>query len=359
MLINKGANIHVVAKFKKQPIHYASGNGFNDILNLLLDKGADINAIIVVDDMTPLHMACLHEPLYIDVIITLLRRGADRTMRTRDGKIAQEHLEASRLIPKISDEYRAQIDTALRLFDPESPDYVPPSAPQQAPNSRAAAEEDRPPQAPNPRAAEKVPPQEPMDSRAEDVPFPVIPVRPPDIPVVNQLQARVLLVWDVYHNAMNMLNHFTDASRENPELNIIVSELGIFTKTLFFIIQNIIPQLETKTNRREVLQHMQVILPKDLSEKCMFILNNNELINKLFADNETFSNYATLDVRVTSETIQQNNKDIHFALLRDKQLSSSYQDLDLYRGGKRKRKRYRKKTTRKKYKSKRKYSVRK
>jgi hypothetical protein len=326
----------------------------------------------------------------VDIVRTLLQRGADRTIRdtTENQRTALEaalSLREQNVISlrgtRISDAdrelrttYNTRIQFVLPLFDPESPSYivppeldprgaeeVPPPAPQAVPPPAPQAV---PPPAPNPRAAEEVPPQEPMDSRAvdipEDVPFPVIPVRPPDIPVENQLQSRVLLVWDVYHNAMNMLNHFTYVSSQNPELNIIVSELGIFTKTLFFIIQNIIPQLTTQTKRGEVLQHMQGISPKDLLKKCMFILNNKELINKLFADNETFSNYDTLDVRVTSETIKQNNYSLHEAILKDEKLEPLYNDTTL-RGGKRKRTRKRTlNRTRKgkKYKSKRKYSVR-
>ena len=171
MLIKKGANVRVVGTLRKQPIHYACENGFIDILNLLLDNGADINARIELDDMTPLHMACLQQPLYIDVIRTLLRRGADRTMQSRDGYTAQEHLVTSREIRGISVEELAQIDAALRLFDPGSPDYVPP----QAPNPRGA--EEVPPQAPNPRGAEEVHPRTHLTS----TPPPLVALTPEEL----------------------------------------------------------------------------------------------------------------------------------------------------------------------------------
>ena len=68
-----------------QPLHFAATNGDVELVSLLLDRGAEINAA-TQDGWTALHFACLrgNEGL----VQLLLDRGADVSMTTRSGMSA-------------------------------------------------------------------------------------------------------------------------------------------------------------------------------------------------------------------------------------------------------------------------------
>ncbi len=53
-------------------------------VQVLLDNGADINAVTQKTRLTPLHIAALHKMPAI--VAELLRRGADATMKDVDGR---------------------------------------------------------------------------------------------------------------------------------------------------------------------------------------------------------------------------------------------------------------------------------
>ena len=66
-----------------EPIHNAASFGHCNVIELLIEKGANVNA---VDRWawTPLHESCTRDKL--DVAALLIRRGADVTRKNCDGK---------------------------------------------------------------------------------------------------------------------------------------------------------------------------------------------------------------------------------------------------------------------------------
>ena len=65
------------------PLHVASFYGQKDVVQLLLDEGAEIDKADI-DGRTPLHLATYDG--YKDVIILLLHRGADPKKASKDGE---------------------------------------------------------------------------------------------------------------------------------------------------------------------------------------------------------------------------------------------------------------------------------
>ncbi|WP_257294499.1 ankyrin repeat domain-containing protein, partial [Endozoicomonas sp. YOMI1] len=70
-LIDSGADIDRLAPYKRRPLHFAAAKGNLNVIEILLDKGADINA----GSRTPLHFAVEHGRH--DAIRLLLDRGAN------------------------------------------------------------------------------------------------------------------------------------------------------------------------------------------------------------------------------------------------------------------------------------------
>eukprot|EP00808_Paulinella_micropora_P015827 g3251.t1 len=63
-------------------IHYAAIHGHNDIIELLLEYGEDINAFAGAESDTPLHAACMYNKLH--TVRYLVEKGADLHKRTGD-----------------------------------------------------------------------------------------------------------------------------------------------------------------------------------------------------------------------------------------------------------------------------------
>ncbi len=81
-LIKNGVNVNAVTEDGEQAIHEASWQGWNDIIILLVNNGADINALVdngFYKGSSPLHFAC--EYGRTDTIMLLLDLGADITVR--------------------------------------------------------------------------------------------------------------------------------------------------------------------------------------------------------------------------------------------------------------------------------------
>ena len=70
---------------RKTPLHYAAQGGHRDVVELLLDKGAQVNCPNIAGE-TPLHYAASAETP--DVAILLLARGANPKARTVSGRTA-------------------------------------------------------------------------------------------------------------------------------------------------------------------------------------------------------------------------------------------------------------------------------
>ena len=83
LLLEKGADISITNLHNWSPFHYAGIGGHADICKLLLQHGQLINEL-TIENYTSLHFACTFG--HVDVCKTLLHYGgADITIRTTDG----------------------------------------------------------------------------------------------------------------------------------------------------------------------------------------------------------------------------------------------------------------------------------
>lgn len=73
----------------------ASSNGHAEIIQLLVDAGADINAV-TDDGRTPLMQAAIQG--HVDCVKTLLRNKADASIKDADGKMPVEKTEVREVI---------------------------------------------------------------------------------------------------------------------------------------------------------------------------------------------------------------------------------------------------------------------
>ena len=60
--------------FNQTPLHIACENGNKEIVEFLISKGADVNAVDYILN-TPLHIACSHN--YFEIIELLISNGAE------------------------------------------------------------------------------------------------------------------------------------------------------------------------------------------------------------------------------------------------------------------------------------------
>ena len=125
LLLERGADANARAEDGSTPLHNASMIGYpgqEDILRVLLEHGADVEARRTKDDATPLHNALSHGAL--EVVRVLLEHGADANAWTIDGEtpfrkaLLRENLELVRLMLEHGADVTAEDDygmTALQL----------------------------------------------------------------------------------------------------------------------------------------------------------------------------------------------------------------------------------------------------
>jgi ankyrin repeat protein len=89
-LLDSGAavNDRVINEDNRTALHEAAAVGSTDMVQLLLDRGADINAITSDENQTPLHWA--EKVGQQRTAQLLLERGADITAQDKDGKTPLE-----------------------------------------------------------------------------------------------------------------------------------------------------------------------------------------------------------------------------------------------------------------------------
>ncbi|RLU17107.1 hypothetical protein DMN91_011176 [Ooceraea biroi] len=81
---NVSPNVEDSAGYK--PLHYAARNGHYDVCELLLDNGADINAVTPAVGATALHRAATQG--HSNIVKMLLRHGANVNLVDADGRTA-------------------------------------------------------------------------------------------------------------------------------------------------------------------------------------------------------------------------------------------------------------------------------
>ncbi|OAB82242.1 ankryin [Wolbachia endosymbiont of Laodelphax striatellus] len=83
LLLNKGANVNAVERRKWTPLHTAVKSGKVEVAELLLDRGANVNAVDNLD-MTPLHFALKYNRE--ELVRLLLDRGANVNAVDKKGR---------------------------------------------------------------------------------------------------------------------------------------------------------------------------------------------------------------------------------------------------------------------------------
>ena len=74
-LIKAGADVNVINKYGVTPMFIASQNGYLEIVDLLLEAGADVNTAHKESGLTPLWIAA--QQGHSEIIRRLLKAGAD------------------------------------------------------------------------------------------------------------------------------------------------------------------------------------------------------------------------------------------------------------------------------------------
>jgi ankyrin repeat protein len=86
-LMRAGANVNERDEDGMTPVMWAANRGYQDVLQILLDYGADINAQDSRETKTALMWAA---PERLHIVEYLLSNGADPKIRTKDGLKASE-----------------------------------------------------------------------------------------------------------------------------------------------------------------------------------------------------------------------------------------------------------------------------
>ncbi|TWT15663.1 ankyrin repeat domain-containing protein [Reyranella sp. CPCC 100927] len=88
-MIACGADVNLKTQEGWTPLHTAAYFGPAAMIDLLVSKGAQVNARGDYDGWTPLHMAASADE-DAAVVQALLKAGADRTLKSQSGKTARE-----------------------------------------------------------------------------------------------------------------------------------------------------------------------------------------------------------------------------------------------------------------------------
>jgi ankyrin repeat protein len=82
-IINSGANVNAQSILGFTPLHVAVIDNRPEIVQLLLEHGANINAVTNKEKQSPLHLAIIANNL--NMLQILIEKGADITLEMNDG----------------------------------------------------------------------------------------------------------------------------------------------------------------------------------------------------------------------------------------------------------------------------------
>lgn len=133
ILIDAGANVNQRNVEGRIPLHDACWNGYSrQLVKLLLDKGSNVNAKDM-NGWSPLHMASGRD--HDDIVRVLLKRGADRDAQTKIGKSGLQHGDTALhmavyrdYIPTVMELVKAGSNTRIKNYEGKTPiDYANPA----------------------------------------------------------------------------------------------------------------------------------------------------------------------------------------------------------------------------------------
>ncbi|MCF6261428.1 MAG: ankyrin repeat domain-containing protein [Gammaproteobacteria bacterium] len=88
-LISIGADINEALDDGTMPIHIAASANYTDIIKLLVENNAQLNALAGIDSATPMHFAMEAES--IDAYNLLIELGANQTIKNKHGYLASDY----------------------------------------------------------------------------------------------------------------------------------------------------------------------------------------------------------------------------------------------------------------------------
>src|SRR5438128_2464400 len=110
MALAQGENVNMkIGTYGDSALHYAARYGLTEIVNILVENGADVNAK-TIHSYTPLHGATFNG--YIDVIKILLENGADVMAETVYGATARRMTEHQEILSIL--EYHEMIQMEVK-----------------------------------------------------------------------------------------------------------------------------------------------------------------------------------------------------------------------------------------------------
>ena len=96
----------------KSPLHYA----YNlEVAKILVELGADINSICGKNKRTPLHNACAHDKILLNIADYLLNLGADPTIKDKFGKTPISILQDNCTNLKLAKKYFIHTRNVFRI----------------------------------------------------------------------------------------------------------------------------------------------------------------------------------------------------------------------------------------------------
>jgi ankyrin repeat protein len=110
--LDRGTDVNLKDQAGATPLHYAAAAGRLQIVQLLLERGANPNVRTITTEQTPLHMAAMAG--HAKVVQLLLNHKARATLSDAQGKTPLEYVEQSYLTGRTSPVAQLLRDAAAR-----------------------------------------------------------------------------------------------------------------------------------------------------------------------------------------------------------------------------------------------------